>query len=516
MQDTAQDRRIRDIVIVGGGTAGWMAAASLRHHFGSAPVTITLIESSEIGTIGVGEATIPTIRRFYQALGLSDIDVLRATGGTCKLGIRFNDWLKPGSSFVHPFGLFGQDLKNVGFHHYWMRLRAAGETVPLGDYSLGASLASGGKFTTPSLNPPSSLSVFDWALHFDASLFAKLMRQVAERGGVRRIDARITKVNLRPEDGFIESVDLDTGTSVSGDLFIDCSGFRGLLIEEALHTGYEDWSHWLLCDRALAVQSEGKGDPPPYTDVTARPAGWQWRIPLQHRYGNGYVYSSRHTTDDEARAVLTGSLEERLLHEPRKITFNPGRRLKAWNRNCIALGLASGFLEPLESTSIALIETGIEKIKQLFPSRDFDPKVIDEFNEMSRLEFERVRDFIILHYKANRRPNTPGGDPTGFWTHCREMSIPDTLQKKIDLWKAQGHFIRYRWEMFSSPSWLAIYAGFDMLPDTYDLSVDGYDAGQLSGALAEMRRAVAEVVASTATHGDFIERYARPQPVAAE
>jgi tryptophan halogenase len=511
-----QDRRIRDIVIVGGGTAGWMAAASLKHHFGAAPINITLIESSEIGTIGVGEATIPTIRRFYQSMGLSDVDVLRATGGTCKLGIRFNDWLRPGSSFIHPFGLYGQDLKGVSFHHYWMRLRGQGQDVPLGDYSLGASLAAGGKFTTPSRNPPSALSVFDWALHFDASLFAKLMRQVAEQAGVRRIDAKIVKTNLRGEDGFIESVNLDTGATVAGDLFIDCSGFRGLLIEEALHTGYEDWSQWLLCDSALAVQSEGKGTPPPYTDVTARPAGWQWRIPLQHRYGNGYVYSSRHTSDEDARKVLTASLDERLLHEPRKIGFKPGRRLKAWNKNCIALGLASGFLEPLESTSIALIETGIEKIKQLFPNRDFDPLVVDEFNEMSRLEMERVRDFIILHYKLNQRPDSSEGDPTGFWTHCREMSVPETLQKKMDLWRAQGHFIRYRWEMFSQPSWLAIYAGFEALPDTYDISVDGLDGAQLSDALAEMRKAVAETVAAARTHGEFIEQYARPQPVAAE
>ena len=520
MQDSARDRRIRDIVIVGGGTAGWMAAASLKQHFGAAPVTITLIESSEIGTIGVGEATIPTIRRFYQALGLSDIDVLRATGGTCKLGIRFNDWSAPGSSFIHPFGLYGQDLKGVAFHHYWMRLRAMGEAAPIGDYSLGASLAAGGKFTTPSRNPPSTLSVFDWALHFDASLFARLMRQVAEQNGVRRLDAKIVAVNLRGEDGFIESVSLDTGATVAGDLFIDCSGFRGLLIEEALHTGYEDWSQWLLCDSALAVQSEGQGgaagDPPPYTDVTAHEAGWRWRIPLQHRWGNGYVYSSRHTTDEAARAVLTGALAPsemngRLLHEPRKIGFHPGRRLKAWNKNCIALGLASGFLEPLESTSIALIETGIEKIKALFPSRDFDSAVIDEFNAMSRLEMERVRDFIILHYKLNQRPDT-----TGFWTHCREMAVPETLQKKIDLWRAQGHFVRYRWEMFSPPSWLAIYAGFGLLPETYDLSVDGFDAGQLSAALAEMRKAVADTVASTRAHGDFIEQYARPRSVAAE
>ncbi|OYX89020.1 MAG: tryptophan halogenase, partial [Caulobacter sp. 35-67-4] len=322
-----------------------MAAASLQRHFQGSPLKITLIESSEIGTIGVGEATIPTIRNFYQNLGLSDLDVMRATGATCKLGIRFNDWLKPGSSFLHPFGLFGQDLRGVPFHHYWLRLKALGDESEIGEYSLGASLDKGGKFTQPSRNPPSSLSVFDWAL------------------GVKRIDARITRVNLRPEDGFIASVDLDTGATVEGELFIDCSGFRGLLIEEALHTGYEDWSPWLLCDRALAVQSEGSGEPPPYTDVSAQTAGWRWRIPLQHRYGNGYVYSSRHISDDDAMAELKGAVPDPLLHEPRQIRFTPGRRLKAWNKNCVALGLAAGFLEPLESTSIALIETGIEKIK---------------------------------------------------------------------------------------------------------------------------------------------------------
>ena len=504
------DQRIRDIVIVGGGTAGWMAAASLKTHFGAAPIKITLIESSDIGTIGVGEATIPTIRRFYQSLGLSDVDVLRATGGACKLGIRFNDWLRPGSTFIHPFGLYGQDLKGVSFHHYWMRLRGLGETAPLGDYSLGASLAAGGKFTTPSRNPPSSLSVFDWALHFDASLFAKLMRQVAEQVGVKRLDARIVQTNLRAEDGFIESVTLDTGAVVAGDLFIDCSGFRGLLIEEALQTGYEDWSEWLLCDSALAVQSEGKGEPPPYTDVSALPAGWRWRIPLQHRYGNGYVYSSHHVSDEAARQTLVGAIDDRLLHEPRTIRFTPGRRLKAWNKNCIALGLAAGFLEPLESTSIALIETGIDKIKQLFPDRSFSPVVIDEFNDMSRREMERVRDFVILHYKANRRTDTD------FWRQCREMSVPDTLQRKLDLFQARGHFVRYRWEMFQPASWLAIYAGFDLMPDTCDPSVEGLDTASLAGALAEMRKAVAGAVEAAAAHADFIEHYARPAAMAAQ
>ena len=512
MKDTAQ--RIREIVIVGGGTAGWMAAASLKQHFGKAPINITLIESSEIGTIGVGEATIPTIRRFYQSLGLSDVDVLRATNATCKLGIRFNGWLRPGSSFIHPFGLFGQDLKGVPFHNYWQRLRAEGETAEISDYSLGASLAKGGKFTLPSRNPPSSLSVFDWALHLDAGLFAGLMRKVAEAAGVKRIDARITQVNLRPQDGFIASVDLDTGATVEGELFIDCSGFRGLLIEEALKTGYEDWSSWLLCDRALAVQSEsplGEGrEPPPYTDVTAQAAGWRWRIPLQTRYGNGYVYSSRHIDDDAALAELTGAVPDRLLHAPRQIRFTPGRRAKAWNKNCIALGLAAGFLEPLESTSIALIETGIEKIKQLFPDRGFNPAVIDEFNDMSRLEMERVRDFIILHYKANQR------DDSAFWRDCQAVEIPDTLKHKIELFRERGHFIRYRWEMFQPASWLAIYAGFDILPKTWDPSLDGVDVASLSRALGEMRRAVRDAVETAPTHDAFLDQYARPAPMAAQ
>jgi tryptophan halogenase len=509
-QDTKSDGRICNVVIVGGGTAGWMAAASLARHFQGSPLKITLIESSEIGTIGVGEATIPTIRGFYQNLGLTDLDVMRATQATCKLGIRFNNWMKPGSTFIHPFGLFGQDLKGVPFHNYWLRLKALGETAEIGEYSLGASLAKGGKFTLPSRTPPSSLSVFDWALHFDASLFAKLMRQVAEAAGVKRIDARITKVNLRPDDGFIASVDLDNGSSVEGELFIDCSGFRGLLIEEALHTGYEDWGQWLLCDRAYAVQSEGSGEPPPYTDVSAQTAGWRWRIPLQHRYGNGYVYSSRHISDEDALAELKGAVPDRLLHEPRQIRFTPGRRLKAWNKNCVALGLASGFLEPLESTSIALIETGIEKLKQLFPDRSFNPAVIDEFNDMSRLEMERVRDFIILHYKANQRGDTP------FWKACQAVVVPDTLKHKIELFRERGHFIRYRWEMFQPASWLAIYTGFDILPKTYDPSLDGVDVESLKRGLAEMRKAVREAVDAAPSHEAFIEQYARPAPMAAQ
>jgi tryptophan halogenase len=512
MSEDVRNGRIRSIVIVGGGTAGWMAAASLRRHFGKAPIEITLVESSEIGTIGVGEATIPTIRNFYQSLGLDDLEVLRATQGTCKLGIRFKDWMAPGSAFIHPFSLYGQDLNGVPFQHYWLKARSVAEVGELGEYSLGASLAAAGRFTVPAANPPSSLSVFDWALHFDAALFAQLMRRVAQANGVRRIDAKVVKVNLRPEDGFVASLDLHTGATIEGDLFIDCSGFRGLLIEEALQTGYEDWSQWLFCDRALAVQSQPPEDaqPPPYTDVTAHSAGWRWRIPLQHRYGNGYVYSSRHIDDEAAKAELVAAVPDRLLHEPRLIRFTPGRRKKAWNRNVVALGLASGFLEPLESTSIALIETGIEKLKALFPDRSFDPAVIDEFNDWSRREMERVRDFVVLHYKAAQR------GATAFWRTTRDADIPETLARKVELFRSRGHIARYRWEMFQPPSWLAIFAGFDILPDAWDPALDGIDGQALAASLNQMRAGVAQAVAGAPTHGEFLRRYVGAAPAAAE
>jgi tryptophan halogenase len=490
---------IRSLVIVGGGTAGWMAAASLQQHFLNTPLKITLIESSKIDTVGVGEATIPTIRRFYHNLGMSDQEVLQATQGTCKLGIQFNDWHRPGSSFIHPFGLFGQDVKGIGFHHFWLKLREQGDTTPIGAYSLGASLAVNNKFTFPSATPPSSLSIFDWALHFDASLFAKHMRQFATSKGCKHIDAMITEVTQRPEDGFIESLRLDNGETVRGDLFIDCSGFRSLLLDQTLEVGYEDWSEWLFCDSAVVAQTKNVGSPSPYTKVNARDAGWQWRIPLRSRTGNGHVYSSRFIDDQQAEDALTSTVEGELLTEPRKLTFRPGRRTRSWHKNCIALGLSSGFLEPLESTSIALIETGIERIKQLFPDRRFEQSCIDEFNEVSALEYERVRDFIILHYKATARSDTD------FWRECGAMQIPETLQKKIDLFKARGYFLRYRWEMFHPASWLAIYTGFELLPDSYDPAVDSFDSGYIARSLGAMKASLEKAVKETPPHQEFLD-----------
>ncbi|RZI99524.1 MAG: tryptophan 7-halogenase [Brevundimonas sp.] len=504
--DTRTPEPIRSVVIVGGGTAGWMAAAALVQHFRASPLKITVVESSEIGTIGVGEATIPTIRRFYAQLGISDAEVMRATQATCKLGIRFYDWSGPGSDFIHPFGLYGQDPRGIGFHNFWMQTRKDGDRSALSEFSLGASLAQAGKFTLPSPNPPSPMSVFDWALHLDASLFAQHLRKYAEMGGCERIDAKVQEVRLRPEDGFIRAIALEDGREVEGDLFVDCTGFRGLLIDQALGSRFQDWGQWLPCDAAYAIQSENApgDDPQPFTRVTARSAGWQWGIPLRHRAGNGLVFSSAHQTDDEAIAELMPELLGKPLMEPRKIPFRPGRRERAWVKNCVSLGLAAGFLEPLESTSIALIETGIERLRALFPDRSFAQPVIDEFNDQSAREMERVRDFIILHYKLNRR------DDTAFWRDCRAMAVPDTLQRKLDLWKARGQFVRYRWEMFHPASWLAIYNGFDEMPDVIDPGVAAFDPGQLKASLDEMRAAVAQAVAEAPTHAEFLAPLDRP------
>jgi tryptophan halogenase len=498
MTNGAGERAIERVVIVGGGTAGWMAAAALSAHLAGTGVAITLVESSDIGTIGVGEATIPTIRRFYAQLGMSDAEVMQACQATAKLGIRFVDWLRDGHSFIHPFGRFGQDLKGVDFHHYWLKARAAGDAAPLDDYSLGALLAREGHATLPAPNPGSQLGIFDWALHFDAALFAQHMRRFAEKAGVTRIDARIIDVKLRANDGFIEELTLDSGVAVAGDLFIDCSGFRALLLGEALGVTYEDWSHWLLCDGAFAVQSERVGAPPACTTVTARSAGWQWRIPLRTREGNGLVFASRFQSDDQAREELLAAVPGKPIMEPRRLRFTPGRRAVAWAKNCVGLGLASGFLEPLESTSIALIETGIERLKQLFPDKDFHPAVIAEYNEQSAEEIERVRDFLILHYKLNGRSGP-------FWEACRGMEMPDGLEAKLSLWRARGAFVRYRWEMFSPPSWLAIYAGFEALPDRIDPAIAGVDDAQLARSLDAMRRSLHETIADTPTHQEFLE-----------
>jgi tryptophan halogenase len=501
------NHQVKSIVIAGGGTAGWMAAAKLSQHFSKTDITITLIESSAVGTVGVGEATIPTLRRFYQSLGMSDMDVMRKTSATVKLGIEFQDWYKPDTSFIHPFGLFGHETNGIRFHHYWLKLKALGDTSKLEEYSLGIALARANKFNFPDERPTSPLSVFDWALHFDASKFAQLMRDYALAHKVQHIDAKIESIQINPDNGFIQSLLLDNQQALAADLFIDCTGFNGLLINGALHTGYEDWSQWLLCDRALAVQSDLVGEPAARTVSKAHSAGWQWKIPLQHRQGNGHVYSSQFMDEAQAEAILLQHIDGKVLHAPRRFNFTAGRRSQAWNKNCIAIGLAAGFLEPLESTSIALIETGIEKICGSFPVPYFSQKNIDYFNEVTATEWERVRDFIILHYKLTQRNDSE------FWQHCRNMSVPNSLQQKMEAYQERGDLLHFPWEIFHPDSWLAIYSGFNRYPQQYDNNVNQLNPEYLQTSLAAMRKNIADAVSELPTHQEFINEHCKVDAV---
>lgn len=495
------ERQINRVVIVGGGTAGWMAAAALAHALKNKDVQITVVESSDIGTIGVGEATLPTIRAFNQALGIDEIDFIRKTQATFKLGIQFVDWCTAGRTFFHPFAPYGVRINAAEFHHHWVKARTLGLEAPLEDYSLPAVMARLGRFAQPALKPVAPFANYAYAFHFDAGLYAEYLKGYATSRGVRRIDGRIVEVRLRSSDGFLESLVLADGAFIDGDLFVDCSGFRGLVIEQALKTGFDDWTHWLPCDRAVAIACKRTSDPTPYTRATALEAGWQWRIPLQHRTGNGYVYCSRFTDDERAVELLCSRLDGEPLTNPNLIRFTTGVRKRFWNRNCVALGLASGFIEPLESTSIALIQSGISKLLTFFPERRFEPEDIEEANRLMREEYERTRDFIILHYKATRRTDTV------LWRMCSAMSIPDTLAHKIALFRNRGHIAMYAEESFEPASWLTMYAGFDVMPQRYDLRADEVDRRVLEATLANVRAAIRAAAESAMPHGAFIARH---------
>lgn len=496
---------IERIVIAGGGTAGWMAAALLSRTLGR-HIDIKLVESDDIPTVGVGEATIPPLATFHKMLGIDERDFMAEVNGTFKLGIEFENWKQLDHTYIHSFGRAGQDGWACPFVHFWLAGKNKGIGAPYGDYCPEVLAARKNRFA---VLPEGRLN---YAYHMDAGRYAAFLRRRSEACGVSRVEGKIERVNLHPDTGCIQSLTLASGQSLDGDFFIDCTGFRGLLIENALHAGYEDWSHWLPCDRALAVQTEPVGEPVPYTRSIAREAGWQWRIPLQNRVGNGLVYCSRYLSDEQAERTLMENLEGAPISDPKPIRFRTGTRRRHWVGNCLALGLASGFLEPLESTSIHLVQRSLVRFVQLFPTlqagagHDVYGSLVDEFNQQNRREVERIRDFIILHYKVTHRDDTP------FWRYCRNMEIPDALRRRIDLFREAGRVFQYDNELFAEESWIQVMMGQGIRPESHHPVADIMTERELTGFLGMLRESTDKRVSQLPTHQAFIDRYCRMSP----
>ncbi len=494
---------IETIVILGGGTAGWMAAAAIAKAWQKPDRKIIVVESEEIGTVGVGEATVPSIHLFNGMLGVDTAEVMRATGATFKLGIEFSGWGGVDRRYMHPFSGFGANPQDRLFPPLWLKYAAQHKADSLDAYNLNSVAAHASRFDLARSGPAAEAGPMTYAVHFDAALYARYLRAYAEARGVVRIEGKVAGVDQDGETGFVRGLTLESGQRIDGDFFIDCSGFRGLLIGETLKTAYEDWSHWLPCDRAVAVASENTGAPLPYTRAMADEAGWRWCIPLQHRAGNGYVYASSYIDDEAAEARLLAGLEGPAVATPRRLRFTTGRRHVAWNRNVLALGLAAGFLEPLESTSIHLIQTSILRLISLFPDKRFEPVEIAEFNRQTRDEYNDIRDFLITHYKLTDR------DDTAFWRYCRDMAVPDRVAETMDLFAANGRLRARQEHLFSSHSWLAMLVGQGLLPRGFDPLLDGLPEAQLADRMTRTRQVLQRAASAMSSHQAFIDAFCK-------
>ena len=494
----ANERMPVRVVVLGGGTAGWMSAAALQKLLGPL-VVVTLVESEDIGIVGVGEATLPHIRGFVERLGIDEAAFMKATHATYKLGIDFRDFGRIGESYIHPFGSFGEEVAGVGFHHYWLELQRQGRAGPLGSYSLAVEAARANRFRPPA-EDQSLASTYGYAYQFDATLFGPFMREFGIGIGVRRVEGKVIEVRQDSASGNVTALRLEDGQELSGDLFVDCSGFRSLLLGQTLGEEWEDWSPWLPCDRAAAMPTAHTTEEiEPYTRAAARSAGWQWRIPLQHRIGNGYVFASAFLSEDEACTALLANVEGEPIADPRVLRFRAGRRKRSWSHNVIAVGLSSGFLEPLESTSIYLAQMAITYLIELLPNGGaIDPRDRDEFNRLVDLEYDRVRDFLILHYHATTR------DDSEFWNHVRTMEVPGTLSSKMELWRETGRVERYADGLFFDASWIAVYVGQGVLPRRHDPRTAIPDPARVEQAMASLHDAIREEVAAMPGHRAYL------------